>query len=162
MAKAKSKTSKKPKVPKRQDLVRNKKARYDYEILETHEAGLVLVGTEVKSIRARNASLAESFIRFDGSAAYWVNGTIDEYPWGNQLNHDPKRKRKLLLHKRELVKLRASVRERGFTVIPLALYLSPRGHIKLEIALVRGRKTYDKRQQERKRQAARDVRRELG
>ena len=146
--------------PARQDLARNRKVRYDYEILDSKEAGVVLVGTEVKSIRAGNVSLAESFVRFDGSDAYWVSGTIDEYPFGNRLNHDPKRKRKLLLHRQELAKLRDVVRQRGFTVIPIALYLSQRGLIKMEIALMRGKKRFDKRQDEKKKEARRELRRE--
>ena len=157
----KSKSGKGDKPPRR-ELVRNRRARFDYEILERREAGLVLKGTEVKSIRAGNASLAESFVRFDGEEAYWVGGNVDEYPWGNLQNHDPKRKRKLLLRKGELRRLRASVREKGLTLIPLCLYLSPRGIIKLEIGLVRGRKKGDKRQDSRKKEALKDIRREGG
>ena len=147
--------------PQRKELVRNRKARYEYEILERKEAGLVLRGTEVKSLRAGNASLAESFVRFDGEEAFWVNGTIDEYPWGNVQNHDPKRKRKLLLRRSELRRMRANVRERGHTVIPLAIYLNERGILKMEIGLARGRKRHDKREAQKKKQAAKDVRREL-
>lgn len=157
MSKVKSKASQ----PERKSLVRNRRARFEYEILERKEAGVVLRGTEVKSIRAGNASLQESFVRFDGEEAYWVGGTVDEYPWGNVQNHDPKRKRKLLLRKPELRKLRALVREGGLTVVPLELYVGRRGIIKMEIALVKGRKHYDKREQQKKKQAARDVRREM-
>lgn len=160
MAKAKKKSGS-SKAVKRQDLVRNRKARYEYEILDTQEAGLVLRGTEVKSIRAGKASLSESFIRFDGTEAYWVSGNVDEYPWGHSSQHDPKRKRKLLLRKSQILKLRELVRQKGLTVIPLALYASARGHIKLEIAVVRGKKIRDKRETEKKRQAERDLRREL-
>ena len=158
---AKKKKSGAKKAEARRDLVRHRRARFEYEILESLEAGLVLRGTEVKSLRAGNASLAESFIRFDGDEAFWVSGTIDEYPWGNALNHDPKRKRKLLLKKREIRKLHQSVKTKGLTVIPLAIYLSPRGYLKIEIALVRGKKTHDKREEQKRKQAQRDVRSEM-
>ncbi|MCA8971659.1 MAG: SsrA-binding protein SmpB [Planctomycetes bacterium] len=160
MTKAKKKPGGGSKPAKRQDLVKNRKARFEYEILDTYEAGLVLRGTEVKSIRAANASLTESFVRFDGEEAYWVGGNVDEYPWGHSTQHDPKRKRKLLLRKTQLQKLRELVRQKGFTIIPLALYLSPRGHIKIEIAVVRGKKTRDKRETEKKREADRELRRD--
>ena len=159
MAKAKKKTNA-SKAPKRRDLVRNRKARHEYEILETFEVGLVLRGTEVKSLRAANASLGESFIRFDGHEAFWVAGNIDEYPWGRSSQHDPKRKRKLLMRKGQLRKLHDLVKQKGLTIVPLALYLSPRGLIKMEIAVVRGKKIRDKRQAEKARQAQRDLRRD--
>ncbi len=145
---------------KRQDLVKNRRARYEFELLDNYEAGLALVGTEVKSIRAGNASLAESFIRFDGEEAYWVGGNIDEYPWGHSSQHEPKRKRKLLLRKTQLTKLRELVRQKGLTIVPLALYLSPRGMIKMEIAVARGKNVHDKRQTEKKRETERELRRE--
>lgn len=145
----------------RKDLVRNRKARYEFEILEDFEAGVSLKGTEVKSIRAGNVSISESFVRLEGEEAFWVGGNVDEYPWGHSSQHEPKRKRKLLLRKSQLRKLRESVRQKGLTVVPLALYLTERGFIKLEIAIARGKKTRDKRESEKKRQATRDLRREL-
>jgi SsrA-binding protein len=149
------------KKPERKDLALNRKARFEFEVLERFEAGMVLRGTEVKSIRAGNVSLDESFVRFDGEEAFWVNGTVEEYAHGNVMNHDPKRKRKLLLRASELRKMRATVRQKGLTCVPLRLYLSPRNLIKMEVALVRGKQLHDKRETEKKRMALREARREV-
>ena len=160
MAKAK-KSKSKPGDDGRKVVATNRKARYEYEILETLEAGLVLVGTEVKSLRAGRCNLTGGFavIEEDGG---WVKGIeIEEYSHGNRLNHDPKRPRRLLLHKQELRKLRARTRERGFTLIPLRIYFRE-GRAKVEVGVARGRQLHDRRQAKAKKEAARDIARAVG
>lgn len=139
--------------------IKNKKAYFDYEILEKYVAGLVLTGTEIKSIRMGKVSLVESYCYFD-RGELWVKGVnISEYPWGTFTNHEPKRDRKLLLQSKELRKLDRKVKESGLTIITLRLFLNDRGLAKLEIALARGKKEYDKRetikQKDMKREMAR-------
>ncbi len=141
-------------------IASNRRARHDYTIEDTVEAGLVLTGTEVKSLRAGRATLADGFGQItDGEA--WLHGVhIPQYTQGTWTNHEPRRVRKLLLHRKEIDKLASSVNERGLTLIPLSLYFSD-GRAKVELGLARGKRTYDKRQDLAKRDAAREVERAL-
>lgn len=143
-------------------IAANRKARHDYEIGERFEAGLVLRGSEVKSLREGKASLAEAYATVDENGEAWLIGAhIAEYDAANRLNHPPLRPRKLLLHARELNKLGIKLRERGFTLIPLRLYF--KGHrVKLELGLGKGRRSYDKREAIKRRDQAMDLRKELG
>ncbi len=139
----------------------NKRARFDYEILEKYEAGIALTGTEIKSIRMGKASIADSFCEFnDKGELFLTNMYIKEYDYGTHYNHVPTRQRKLLLHKKELRKLRQAYQTKGVTIVPLRLYINDRGLAKVEIALARGRKKYDKRQVLRERDIAREMDRE--
>lgn len=124
----------------------NKKAR-DYEILETYEAGIELKGTEVKSLRERNVSFKDSFCRIKDSEIYLLNLHISPYRFANRFNHDPERPRKLLLHKREIRKLTGKLSTTGLTLIPTKIYFNDKGIAKIEIALAKGRKQYDKREE---------------
>lgn len=127
--------------------IQNKKARFQYEILDRYVAGIVLTGTEIKSIRNSKASIAESFCEFnDKGELFVVNMTIEEYIYGTYYNHKPKATRKLLLNKRELKKLNKEVQNTGLTIIPLRLFINEKGYAKLEIALAKGKKLYDKRE----------------
>lgn len=128
----------------------NKKARFDYEILETFEAGLVLNGSEVKSIRDHGVQLKDSYISFQGDEAYLQNAHIAPYKPGSYNNHEPERKRKLLLHRKELDQIYAALREKGLTCIALKIYFKM-GRAKLEIALAKGKKAHDKRESIKKR-----------
>ena len=139
----------------------NKKARYQYEILERVEAGIALKGTEVKSLRLGDASLDEAFARIDNGQITLHNFQIQPYSQGNRFNHDPKRIKPLLLHRREIRKLAARVQIKGQTLVPLCVYFNKRGLAKVELALARGKKLYDKRQDQRKRQDARDMARAI-
>jgi len=124
----------------------NRKARFSYEILDTYTAGIVLTGTEIKSIRASKASIAESFCEFNEHGELFViNMTIQEYDYGNHFNHRPKAERKLLLHKKELRKLQKEVKNTGLTIIPLKVFINDKGFAKLQIALAKGKKLFDKR-----------------
>ena len=126
--------------------IKNKKAKFEYEILDKYTAGLVLSGTEIKSIRQSKASIAESFCEFnDAGELFVINMTIEEYTFGNYYNHKPKAERKLLLNKRELKKLQKDVQAKGLTIVPLLLFINENGLAKLEIALAKGKKIYDKR-----------------
>ncbi len=141
--------------------IQNKKARFDYDILEKYEAGIQLTGTEIKAIRMGKASIADSFCEFNDKGELFVtNMYIKEYDYGTHYNHQPKRQRKLLLHKKQLRKLRQAVQTKGNTIVPLRLYINNRGLAKMEIALARGRKKYDKRQVLRERDIARELDRE--
>lgn len=125
----------------------NKKAKFQYEILDKYTAGIVLTGTEIKSIRDSKASIAESFCEFnDRGELFVINMTIQEYVFGNYYNHKPKAERKLLLNRRELKKLEKEVNTSGLTIIPLRLFINERGLAKLDIALGKGKKLYDKRE----------------
>ena len=125
----------------------NKKAKFQYEILDKYTAGIVLTGTEIKSIRQSQASIAESFCEFnDRGELFVINMTIQEYVFGNYYNHKPKAERKLLLNKRELKKLEKEVNVKGNAIIPLKLFIDDRGYAKLIIALAKGKKLYDKRE----------------
>ncbi len=125
----------------------NKKAKFQYEILDRYTAGIVLTGTEIKSIRDSKASIAESFCEFnDRGELFVINMTIQEYMYGNYYNHKPKAERKLLLNRRELKKLEKEVNTSGLTIIPLRLFINEKGLAKLDIALAKGKKLYDKRE----------------
>lgn len=135
----------------------NRKARHDYHVEETYEAGLVLMGTEVKALRMGRASLVDGWAGFDRDDELWLEGVhIPEYVSGTWTNHTPRRRRKLLLHKRELDKIAQATRESGRTVVPLSLYFKD-GRAKVEIAVVTGKKAYDKRQTLRERQDRREA-----
>ncbi len=141
--------------------IQNKKARFDFDILEKFEAGIQLTGTEIKSVRMGKASIADSYCEFNDRGELFVtNMYIKEYDFGTHFNHNPKRQRKLLLHKKELRKLRQAVQTKGVTIVPLRFYINSRGLAKMEIALARGRKKYDKRQVLRERDIARELDRE--
>ncbi|WP_299782510.1 SsrA-binding protein SmpB [uncultured Formosa sp.] len=127
--------------------IQNKKARFLYEILDKYTAGIVLSGTEIKSIRSSKASIAESFCEFNEQGELFViNMTVEEYKYGNYYNHRPKAERKLLLNKRELKKLEKEVKNSGLTIVPLKLFINDNGYAKLNIALAKGKKLYDKRE----------------
>lgn len=135
--------------------IRNKKAKFNYEILDKFEAGIVLYGTEIKSIRAGKANISESFCQVVDGQVYIVNMNIDEYKFGSYYNHSPRRERKLLLHKREIKKLSKAVNQEGLTIVPLKLYLNSRGLAKVQIALAKGKKLYDKRESLKKKDSDR-------
>lgn len=135
----------------------NRRARHDYEILEKFEAGLVLKGTEIKSLRAGKASISEAYAKFEGDELYIVGMDIPPYFAGNRFNHEALRPRKLLLHRSELNKLARAVEQDGLTIVPLKIYLKNQ-YAKLEIALARGKKLYDKRQSEKKKSEERAMR----
>lgn len=138
--------------------IKNKKARYEYEILDKYIAGIVLTGTEIKSIRNSKASIAESFCEFnEQSELFVVNMYIEEYIYGTHFNHKPRAERKLLLNKRELKKLHREVKNTGLTIVPLRLFINDKGLAKLEIALARGKKLFDKRQVMKDRDNKRDL-----
>ena len=137
----------------------NRKARFKFEILEKCEAGLALTGSEVKSCRAHQVSLADSYARFQGSELFLVNLDIAMYEKAGYAQHEPKRVRKLLLHRRELKKLIGKVAERGLTLVPLGLHFNERGYVKVTIGLARGRPLYDKRREIREREMARQIKR---
>ena len=141
-------------------IASNRRARHEYTIEDTVEAGLVLTGTEVKSLRAGRATLTDGFGQISDSEA-WLHGVhIPQYTQGTWTNHEPRRTRKLLLHRREIDKLASSIRERGLTLVPLSLYFK-NGRVKIELGVGRGKRTYDKRHDLAKRDAAREVEREL-
>ncbi len=130
----------------------NRRARYDYEIGDTFEAGLVLTGTEVKSLRTGKASIGESYASLDKvGELYLLNANIPEYLQANRFNHQPKRPRKLLLNTREISRLAKGLEREGMTIVPLKIYFNARGRAKLELALGRGKKLHDKRETEKKR-----------
>lgn len=138
----------------------NRKARSDYEILESFEAGMSLRGTEVKSLREGRMNLKDSYAKVQDGEVFLVNAHISPYSHGNIQNHDPLRERKLLLHKHEIKRLRGKTEERGLTLVPLKVYFA-HGKAKVELGLARGRKQYDKRDQIKKRESAREAEREL-
>jgi SsrA-binding protein len=144
----------------RKVVAQNRKARHDYAIEDTYEAGLVLVGTEVKSLREGRASLVDGFAVIRDGEAWLQNVHIPEYTEGTWTNHEPRRERKLLMHKHEILRLIGKTRETGFTLVPLALYFKD-GRAKVEIALARGKRTYDKRQALAERQASREAQRAM-
>ena len=136
----------------------NKKAKFQYEILDKYTAGIVLTGTEIKSIRSSRASIAESFCEFnDRGELFVINMTIEEYAFGNYYNHKPKAERKLLLNKKELKKLLKDSEAKGLTIIPLRLYINENGYAKLEISLAKGKKLFDKRESIKDRDNKRDL-----
>ncbi|MBR3519634.1 MAG: SsrA-binding protein SmpB [Paludibacteraceae bacterium] len=127
-------------------VIKNKRATFDYELIDKYQAGIVLVGTEIKSIRLGKASLVDTFCYFN-DGELWVKGmNISEYFYGTYNNHMPRRDRKLLLNKKELSKIRRQTKETGFTIVPTKLFLNEKGLAKLEIAVAKGKKEYDKRE----------------
>jgi SsrA-binding protein len=130
----------------RKVVAQNRKARHNYFIEETMEAGISLTGTEVKSLRGGRSSIAESYVTESGGEAWLVNSDIPEYSGGNRFNHERKRARKLLLHRKQINRLIGAIQREGRTVVPLQVYFNPRGRAKIEIALVTGKQAHDKRQ----------------
>ena len=141
-------------------IARNRRARHDYHIEDVVEAGIVLTGTEVKSLRAGRASLTDGFAQITDGELWLMGVHIPEYTLGTWTNHEPRRPRKLLLHRREIDKLASQIAERGLTIVPLSLYFRD-GRVKVELALARGKRSYDKRQDLARREAAREDERAL-
>jgi SsrA-binding protein len=137
-------------------IIENRRARFDYEILETFEAGIALEGPEVKSLRQGRGNLQDAYASVDRGELYLVNAYIPEYLEANRFNHETRRPRKLLLHRREIDRLAGGVLRDGLTIIPLRLFFNPRGRAKAEIALARGKKLHDKRETEKQRSWARE------
>ncbi len=144
------------KVPDKKVLVENRRARHDYFVEDTLEAGLVLQGSEVKSLRDARAQMADAYAMVRNGEAWLVNLNISEYPWANRWNHAPRRDRKLLLHRREIEKLDAATAQKGYTILPLELYLRG-GTIKVLLGVCKGKQLHDKRQDAKEKQAKRDV-----
>jgi SsrA-binding protein len=138
----------------------NRKARFEYFLLEQFEAGISLFGSEIKSVRAGQISLAEAFVQTDGTEAWLMNAHIAPYVQANRYNHDPKRPRRLLLHKREIREMWDAVRQKGMTIVPVRVYLKD-GRAKVEVSLAKGKKLYDKRQDIARRDQAREMEREV-
>jgi SsrA-binding protein len=136
----------------------NRKARFHYEILDTYEAGIVLTGTEVKSLREGKATIGESYAEIDDGELFLVNAYIPEYLQANRFNHEPKRPRKLLLQRKQVGKLSVAIEREGMTIVPLKVYFNERGRAKVEIALAKGKKLHDKREASKER----DWKREQG
>lgn len=133
------------------NIAENRKARYNFAVEDTFEAGLVLTGTEVKSLRNGKANIAESYASFEDDEMWLINSYIPEYLQANRYNHEPRQRRKLLLSKREIVRLAMAVNRDGMTIVPLKLYFNERGRAKLQIALAKGKKNHDKRETEKRR-----------
>ncbi len=140
--------------------INNRKAKFDYEIFETYEAGIVLTGTEIKSIRKGNCNLKDSYVVIRQNEAYVINMHISQYEQGNIFNHEETRTRKLLLHKKEILKLNDKIRISGYTIVPLKLYFN-KNKAKLQIGLAKGKKTYDKRETIKQRDINKDIQRQL-
>ena len=140
----------------KKDLVSNRKARFNYEILDNLEAGIVLKGTEIKSLREGSGSLQEAYVKLEKGALWLVGCSIPPYKFGNIHNHEERRQRKLLLHKNEIARLKKALQEKGLTIIALALYLKG-GIVKLEIATARGKKKHDKRATSKEKDVKRDI-----
>jgi SsrA-binding protein len=143
-----------------QSICKNKRAYHEYEIFDTLECGIVLKGTEVKSLREHAGSLEDAYAKIDGGEVWLIGSDIPEYTMGNRLNHKPKRPRKLLMHKREVAKFAGKASQQGFTLIPLRLYFK-QGRAKLELAVARGKKLYDKRESQKKAQAQKEIRQSM-
>ena len=141
-------------------IAQNKKAYHDYFVEERYEAGIALAGTEVKSIRAGGVNLKDSYCSFEGGEIFALGMHISPYEHGNIFNTDPMRPKKLLMHRREILKLQGQVQQKGLTVVPLSLYFSG-SHVKVELGLCRGKKLYDKRETDAKRSAERDIDRHM-
>ena len=137
-------------------LLRNKKARHDYFVEWTVEAGVSLQGSEVKSLREAKAVMSDAYATVKNGEAWLINMQVTEYPWANRWNHEPKRDRKLLLHRREIEKLDAASSQQGYTILPLEVYLKS-GKIKVLLGVCKGKKQYDKRHEEKRREAQREV-----
>jgi SsrA-binding protein len=138
--------------------IQNKRARFEYELIDEYTAGIVLTGTEIKSLRNSKASISESFCEFnERGELFTVNMNIEEYAYGTRFNHRPKAQRKLLLNKKELKKLHKEVKNSGLTIVPLRLFINDKGFAKMRIALARGKKLYDKREKIKDRENKRDL-----
>ena len=142
------------------EIARNKKARFEYEILDTFEAGIVLAGSEVKSLRQKKASIQESYARIKNNEVFLTGMNIAIYEMANRFNHEPVHDRKLLMHRHEIKRLIGKVQEKGFTLVPLRLYFK-NGKVKVELALARGKAKYDKRHDIKERDVDREIRREF-
>ena len=142
------------------NLANNRKARHDFHITDNYEAGIVLTGTEVKSCRAHSITLGDAYVKIENGEAMLLNVHISEYEHGNRYNHVPKRPRKLLLHRREILKLSQLTKEKGFTIIPLRFYLK-RGKVKVDLGVAKGKQLFDKRESLKKRQDDMDSRRAM-
>lgn len=147
--------SKKPE-PNQKVAAENRRARFDYEIIDTIEAGLALTGTEVKSLRTGKASIGESYATEEGGELWLINSNLPEYLQANRFNHEPKRRRKLLVHAKQLNRLAGAVQRDGMTLVPLRIYFNEKGRAKLELALAKGKKLHDKRESEKKRDWGRE------
>ncbi len=152
---------KKEKAAATKNITVNKKAFHDYEIIEKYEAGIVLLGSEVKSIREGRVSFKDSYVEIRSQEAFLISTHIAAYSNASYNNHEPERVRKLLLHKQELKKLDRKIKTRGVTIIPLRMYFSSKGKVKLEIALAKGKRLYDKKQKIKEKDIQRDMDREL-
>jgi SsrA-binding protein len=142
--------------PNNKVAAENRKARFSYEVIDTYEAGLALTGTEVKSLRGGHANIAESYASMEGGELWLINSYLPEYLQANRFNHEPRRRRKLLMKKKEMAKLSQAVERQGMTMVPLKIYFNDRGRAKLLLALARGKNTADKRQTEKDRDWARE------
>ena len=141
------------------ELVSNRRAFHDYEILDTYEAGIILLGTEIKSLRNHGGSLQDAYVDVKGGALWLLNSSIAPYSFGNIHNHEERRPRKLLMHKNEIEKLRRQVAEKGLTLIPLAIFLNKKGIAKVRVAIAKGKKAYDKRAALKERDSKRAIQR---
>jgi SsrA-binding protein len=146
----------KEKNPNVKTVAENRKARFAYEVLDTYEAGLALTGTEVKSLREGKANIQESYASVEGGEIWLINSYLPEYLQGNRFNHEPRRRRKLLLNKREMARLAQGVEREGMTMVPLKIYFNERGRAKLLLGLARGKKLHDKRDTEKERDWGRE------
>ena len=142
-------------------IAKNKKAFFNYEILETYEAGMVLVGSEVKSIRGGRISLKESYAEIKGGEIFLINCHISPYEAANRFNHEPTRERKLLLHRREIKKLTGKTKERGLTLVPTKILINDKGKVKVEVSLAKGKRAYQKKEAIRNRDREREMQAEL-
>jgi SsrA-binding protein len=142
--------------PNNRTVAENRKARFSYEVLDTVEAGLVLTGTEVKSLREGKANIQDSYASAEGGEIWLINAYLPEYLQANRFNHEPRRRRKLLLKKREMARLSQSVEREGMTMVPLKIYFNDKGRAKLLLAVARGKKLHDKRETEKQRDWARE------
>jgi SsrA-binding protein len=150
-----------PEFEKTKIVAENRRARYEYFLEDFFEAGIALTGTEVKSLRFGEGSIAESYAEVKGEEVWLVNSNVPEFSHGNRFNHEPKRPRKLLLHSRQIEKMRTAVTREGMTLIPLAIYFNGRGRAKVELALAKGKKMHDKRETEKARDWNREKQRLL-
>ena len=150
-----------PREQGRKVIASNRKAYHDYTILETFEAGIALTGTEIKSIRSGKVNLADAYARIERGEAWLIGAHIAPFEQANRYNHEPKRERKLLLHRSEIDELLGRTKAKGQTIVPLRLYLNPRGRAKVELALARGKQLHDRRRDIADRDARRDIAREL-
>jgi SsrA-binding protein len=142
--------------PNNRTVAENRKARFSYEVLDTVEAGLVLTGTEVKSLRQGQANIQESYASLEGGEFWLINAYVPEYLQANRFNHEPRRRRKLLLNRREMARLGQAVDREGMTMVPLKIYFNEKGRAKLLLAVARGKKLHDKRETEKSRDWARE------